>query len=79
VTLPRSGTHDEAIALLGHVFQTLTAYDGGDRFSLLVPNGPELVELEFPNHATRYCVDLLGKLKGMVGEERIKVRATAAG
>ena len=78
VTLPRVESHDEAIALLGHVFQTLTAYDGGDRFSLLVPNGPELVELEFPNHATRYCVDLLGKLKGMVGEERIKVRATTA-
>ncbi len=78
VTLPRRDTQDEAIALLGEVFQTLIDYDGADTFSLIVPNGPELVELDFPNHATCYCVDLLGKLKGIVGEERIRVRATVS-
>ena len=43
---------------------------------MILPNGQDLVELEFPNNTTRYCVDLLRKLSTMVGDERrIKVAA----
>ena len=75
VRLPAMAESSEGVELLGEVFNMLSAYEGVDRFVLLVPNGPEVVELEFPNSSTRYCVDLLRKLEAKVGAAGIKVTA----
>ncbi len=75
VTLPVSVEPSAGVALLGEVFHMLSGYEGRDRFTLHVPNGAEIVELEFPNSSTRYCVDLLRKLEAKVGSSRIKVTA----
>jgi len=77
VTLPRSENQEHAISLMSQVVQLLNGYEGADRFTLFIPNGPELIALEFPNSTTRYCVDLLQRLKGVLGDGRIRVEATA--
>ncbi len=73
VTLPRSADSDEDIQTLGRVFQALTGFRGRDRFRVIVANGAGLVELEFPNNTTRYCVSLVRALEGLLGEGCIEV------
>jgi len=76
VRLPAGHDEGAAIGLLSDVFNLLVGFSGPDRFSVILPNGHDLVELEFPNNTTRYCVDLLRKLSAIVGDERrIKVAA----
>ncbi|MCC7020289.1 MAG: DNA polymerase III subunit alpha [Ardenticatenales bacterium] len=76
VRIPPGPDQATTIGLLSEVFNLLIGFSGPDRFSVILPNGHELVELEFPNNTTRYCVDLLRKLSTMVGDERrIKVAA----
>jgi DNA polymerase-3 subunit alpha len=79
VTLPRSLDHTADIALLGEVFRTLERYEGPDRFYIVVPNGGDTVELEFPNSTTRYCVGLVSALERLVGQGRVEARPLAAG
>jgi DNA polymerase III subunit alpha len=73
VTVPRSADQTRDVGLLAEVYQTLVRYDGTDGFSLLVANGSGMVELEFPNDHTRYCVGLMGVLEGLVGEGQVQV------
>ena len=75
ITLPRSTDAQADIQRLGEVYRLLISYQGGDRFTLFVPNGSGLVELEFPNSSTRYCVALLQALEALVGGGRIDVAA----
>ncbi|MFQ5460741.1 MAG: OB-fold nucleic acid binding domain-containing protein, partial [Anaerolineae bacterium] len=56
ITLPRTGDVGADVALLKEVYDVLAAYDGQDHFALRVPNGAGLVELDFPNSRTRYCL-----------------------
>lgn len=79
VTLPLSVESAIGIQALSDVYQTLVDYGGNDAFVLLIPSGNEMVVMEFPNHRTRYCVELLDKLRTKVGAERINVRPTAGG
>jgi DNA polymerase-3 subunit alpha len=73
VTLPRSPDQEQDIATLGQVYQALTGFRGHDRFRLIVPNSTGLVELDFPNHTTRYCVSLVRALEGLLGEGCVEV------
>ncbi len=75
VTLPRSDDHERDIHLIGMVFQTITGYEGRDRFSLCVANGAGTVELDFPNDTTRYCVGLVQAVEKLVGAGQVAVQA----
>ena len=77
-TLPRSEDANADIALLGQVYQTLSKYEGPDSFSVTVQNGPQRVELDFPNNATRYCPALVQALEGLIGRGRLDVAAPMA-
>jgi DNA polymerase-3 subunit alpha len=67
VTLPRAASMEDDIALLKRVYDTLMEYQGDDRFALRVENGNGMVELDFPNSSTRYCVSLTQRLEELVG------------
>jgi DNA polymerase-3 subunit alpha len=73
VTLPRSAEVDQAIHTLGRVYDALIAFPGHDRFRLMVPNGAGMVELDFPNNTTRYCVSLVRDLESLLGEGCVDV------
>jgi DNA polymerase-3 subunit alpha len=73
VTVPRSADMDHDIATLGQIYDALTGYQGQDRFRLIVPNGAGMVELDFPNHTTRYCVSLVRNLEALLGEGCVDV------
>jgi len=78
VQVPRSADHEADIRLLGQVYQILTSYQGQDRFSLRVRNGQGMVDLEFPNDQTRYCVGLMKALESLVGSGHVGVNAPQA-
>ena len=75
VQVPRSADHQADIKLLGQVYQLLISYSGQDRFSLRVKNGAGMVDLDFPNNQTRYCVALMKALDGLLGRGRVEVAA----
>jgi DNA polymerase-3 subunit alpha len=73
VTIPRSQDMDDDIRTLGRVYEALTGFRGHDRFRLIVSHGPNEVELDFPNHTTRYCVSLVRALEVLLGEGCVEV------
>ncbi len=75
IRVPRSQDPEADIALLGQVYHALTGYEGRDSFSLYISNGKGLVELDFPNSSTRYCVGLMQSIESLVGSESIEVAA----
>jgi DNA polymerase-3 subunit alpha len=74
ITLTRSGDHDKDVWLLSQAHQLLTRYEGHDRFVFRLTgagNGP--IEMDFPNHSTRYSPDLVGALEKMLGPGTVRV------
>ncbi len=74
ITLPRSGDHDKDVWLLSQAHQLLTRHEGHDRFVFRLTgggNGP--IEMDFPNHSTRYSPDLVGALEKMLGPGTVRV------
>ena len=59
--------------MLAEAYAALTGFRGHDRFRMILANGAGLVELEFPNHTTRYCVSLVRALEGLLGEGCVEV------
>ena len=60
--------------LLSQAHQLLTRHDGHDRFVFRLTgggNGP--IEMDFPNHYTRYSPDLVGALEKMLGSGTVRV------
>lgn len=78
IRVPRSDDAEADVQLLGQVYHTLIGYAGRDRFTLLVPNGTELVALDFPNNGTRYCVGLMRAVEALVGPGQVDVTAPPA-
>ncbi|MDP2975412.1 MAG: hypothetical protein Q8N45_04270, partial [Anaerolineales bacterium] len=52
---------------------TFISYPGRDRFSLHIFENGHGHLIEFPNDTTHVCEELRDKLKGMVGEENIRI------
>jgi len=52
---------------------TFISYPGRDHFTLHIFENGRGHLIEFPNDTTHLCAELLDKLKGMVGEENIRV------
>jgi DNA polymerase-3 subunit alpha len=74
ITLARSGDHDKDVWLLSQAHQLLTRHEGHDRFVFRLTgagNGP--IEMDFPNHFTRYSPDLVGALEKMLGPGTVRV------
>jgi len=54
---------------------TFISYPGRDHFTLHIFENGRGHLIEFPNDTTHLCAELLDKLKGMVGEENIRVES----
>ncbi len=73
VTLATARDHEANVDTLAKVYEVLTGYPGRDRFTLVIERPSDVVELEFPNSNTRYCVGLLDNLKSLIGDGRVEV------
>ncbi|MFQ6014847.1 MAG: DNA polymerase III subunit alpha [Anaerolineae bacterium] len=79
ITVPRTGDHERDIQRLGEVYRLLQSYPGNDRFSLYIAHDKHLVELDFPNATTGYCVKLQQALVEMLGAGAIQVQIVRGG
>jgi DNA polymerase-3 subunit alpha len=74
ITLARSGDEARDVSLLAQAHQLLTSHAGRDRFVFRLTgggNGP--IELDFPNHSTRYSPELISALEKMLGSGVVRV------
>ncbi len=79
VTVPRTADDSQDLSRLEEIFRLLTSFRGQDRFALVVPRAEGMVELEFPNASTRYCVALVQELQRLVGAGAVQVTHVAHG
>jgi hypothetical protein len=70
VTFQRSGNHEADVEQLRLLHALLTEFDGSDPFKFHLvgakENGGDL-EIDFPNHRTRYCPELERELVAILG------------
>ena len=77
VILTPTGDHERDKAKLRRAHNILTAYQGNDHFDFMLFENNQQYQLDFPNHPTNICDDMLVTLKLVVGEENIKIHETA--
>jgi hypothetical protein len=58
---------------LRRIFGTLTGYPGQDRFTIVVEDRKQAFTMEFPNHSTAFCDDLMRDMLSLVGEGNVAV------
>jgi DNA polymerase-3 subunit alpha len=73
VYFQRSGDADKDRRKLRRLHGLLLQYPGQDRFSIVVEGRGQAFTMEFPNHTTDYCDDLVAELSSVVGENNIEV------
>jgi len=73
ITLTRSDDQERDIQRLGQVHDLLQQYKGEDRFSLYLADERKRVQLDFPNDATGYCLELEQALVQMLGAGAVRV------
>jgi hypothetical protein len=66
----RSGDDDKDRRRLARLHGLLVSYPGNDRFSIIVEGQPKSQTLEYPNHTTGYCEDLVQDLLSVVEDEK---------
>jgi DNA polymerase III subunit alpha len=69
VYFPRSGDDDRDRRRLARLHGLLVSYPGKDRFSIIVEGPQQSEKLDFPNHTTGYCEDLVRDLLSVVQTE----------
>ncbi|NWG18371.1 MAG: DNA polymerase III subunit alpha [Chloroflexi bacterium] len=73
VYFQRSGDADKDRRKLRRLHGLLLQYPGQDRFSIVVEGRGQAFTMEFPNHTTDYCDDLVAELASVVGENNIEL------
>ncbi|MBI5670043.1 MAG: DNA polymerase III subunit alpha [Chloroflexi bacterium] len=73
VYFQRSGDPEKDRRKLRRLHGILTKYPGQDRFSVVVEGKGQSFTMEFPNHTTAYCDDLLADLYSIVGDQNVEV------
>jgi len=69
----RSGDDEKDRRRIRKLHGILTSYPGGDRFTIVIEGLKQSLTMEFPNHTTAYCDDLIRDLMTTVGEENIRI------
>lgn len=77
VVLMPTGDKERDKARLMRAHTILTAHPGKDKFGFLLFENNRQYELDFPNHNTHVCDEVLTTLKLVVGEENISIMETA--
>jgi DNA polymerase-3 subunit alpha len=76
VSLLPTGDKDRDKARLVRVHTILTAHPGKDKFGFLLFENDRRYQMDFPNHNTRVCDEVLTTLKLVVGEENVRIDET---
>jgi hypothetical protein len=74
VVLTPTGNKDRDKAKLVRAHTILTAHPGNDRFDFLLFENNQQYQLDFPNHTTHVCDEVLVTLKLLVGEDNITIQ-----
>lgn len=74
VLLTPTGDRERDKARLVRAHTILTAHPGNDRFNFLLYENEQQYQLDFPNHTTHVCEEVLTTLKLLVGEENISIQ-----
>ena len=69
----RSGDDEKDRRRIRKLHGILTSYPGQDRFTIVIQGRKQALTMEFPNHTTAFCDDLIRDLKTTVGEDNIRV------
>ncbi len=69
----RSGDDEKDRRRVRKLHGILTSYPGHDRFTIVVEGRKQSLTMEFPNHTTAFCDDLIRDLMSTVGEDNIRV------
>jgi hypothetical protein len=69
----RSGDDEKDRRRIRKLHGILTSYPGPDRFTIVVEGRKQSLTMEFPNHTTAFCEDLVRDLMSTVGEDNIRV------
>ncbi len=77
VVLTPTGDRERDKAKLVRAHTILTAYTGNDHFDFMLFENNQQYQMDFPNHPTNICDDMLITLKLLVGEENITIHETA--
>jgi DNA polymerase III subunit alpha len=73
VVLTPTGDRERDKAKLVRAHTILTAHPGNDRFNFLLYENNQQYQLDFPNHTTHVCDEVMTTLKLLVGEENISI------
>jgi hypothetical protein len=73
IFMQRSGDDANDRRRLRRLHNILTEFPGNDRFSIVIEGKGQPIKMEFPNHTTQKCDDLMHKLARVVGEDNIQV------
>jgi len=77
VALMPTGDKERDKARLVRVHTILTANPGKDKFDFLIYENDQQFQMDFPNHNTHICDEVLTTLKLVVGEENITISQAA--
>jgi DNA polymerase-3 subunit alpha len=69
ISIERSGNYERDRRRLIRIHNLLTSYPGHDRFSITLHDDSGLETIEFPEHTTGYCEELVHDLVSIVGNE----------
>ncbi len=72
-----TGDKERDKAKLVRAHTILTAHPGNDRFNFLLFENNQQYQLDFPNHTTHVCEEVLTTLKLLVGEDNISINEIA--
>jgi DNA polymerase III subunit alpha len=73
VTLRTTGDKDHDRRRIKTIFGTLISFHGRDRFSFQIFENGSGYLIDFPNDTTRVCLEMLERLKKLMGEESWRV------
>jgi DNA polymerase-3 subunit alpha len=73
VTLRTTGEKDHDRRRIKTIYGTLISFHGKDRFSFQIFENGSGHLIDFPNDTTRVCVEMLERLKKLIGEESWRV------
>jgi len=73
IRIKRCGNAERDKRILQRVHGTLISNPGQDSFSLVVVDGSQEIEFDFPNETTLYSAELVGKIKRIVGYNAVQI------
>jgi hypothetical protein len=73
VTLRSTGDKERDKRRIKTIFGTLISFHGRDRFSFQIFENGKGHLIDFPNDTTRVCIEVLDRLKKLIGEESWRV------